>query len=62
MKVTWRDSYPGETMFGGRGIVIPFRYNAPDKGGPVSSPDPSLSEDPGAQEPEASADEYTAND
>lgn len=24
-KVTWRDPYPGETVFGGRGVLVPFR-------------------------------------
>lgn len=57
MKVTWRDPYPGETMLGGRGIVIPFRFNVPDQDAPATSPDPTVAENPGPQESEASKEE-----
>jgi hypothetical protein len=38
---------PGESIFGGKGIVIPFRFSVPDQNEQSSSPDPSVPENPG---------------
>jgi hypothetical protein len=44
-----------ETFFGGRGIVIPFRFNAPVQNEPAINPDPAMSENP--QPPESKVEE-----
>lgn len=45
---------PEERLFGGKGIVIPFRLDVPDQDKQARSPNPSVSESPGAHEPEES--------
>jgi hypothetical protein len=35
-KVTWRDPLPGETCFGGKGILVPYR---PRHDGGTSAPE-----------------------
>ena len=57
MKVTRVPRGTSETFLGGRGIVIPFRFNVPDQDEPANSPDPSVSENPGPRKSEASEDE-----
>ena len=54
MKVTRLPRGTSETFFGGRGIVIPFRFNVPDQDETASSPDPTVAENPGPRESEAS--------
>ena len=57
MKVTRVPRGTSETFLGGRGIVIPFRFNVPDQDEPATSPDPTVAENPGPQESEASKEE-----
>jgi hypothetical protein len=52
-----REPLPGGTFLGGSGILIPLRFNVPDQDEPASSPDPSVSENPGPRESEASEEE-----
>ena len=58
-KVTQREIRAGETFLSGRGILIPLRFNVPDKDEPASSPEPSVSENPGPRESEVSEEERT---
>ena len=57
MTVTRVPRGTSETFLGGRGIVIPFRFNVPDQDVPAASSDPTVAEDPGPQESEASEEE-----
>jgi len=41
MKVKWRDTLPGEKFFGGRGCLIPFRFDAKKPTEPQRALDPN---------------------
>ena len=47
-----RQAGPNERLFGGKGIVIPFRLNVPGQDEQAKNPDTTVSKSRGAQEPD----------